>query len=116
MTIITFPLITKTFFFLRVFKTLTPIVVMLQRVIYDLKIFMLFFAILILLLSRTFAVLGLGNAAMRTDLTSRQKGRLVTKLRSYKDYQFIGLSWGDFMWTLRISIGDNSAIGDAAYL
>ena len=37
-------------------------------------------------------------------------------MHSYKDYKYIGLGWGDFMWTLRISIGDNSAIADARYL
>ena len=44
-------LIVKTFFFLRIFPTLTPIVVMLTNVIWDLKIFLLFYTILILLFS-----------------------------------------------------------------
>ena len=44
-------LIAKTFFFLRIFPTLTPIVVMLTNVIFDLKIFLLFYFILILLFS-----------------------------------------------------------------
>ena len=37
-------------------------------------------------------------------------------MSAYKDYKYIGLEWGEFMWTLRISIGDNSAIGDSAFL
>jgi len=41
-------LISKTFFFLRVFPLLTPIVVMLIDVINDLKVFMLFYFILVL--------------------------------------------------------------------
>ena len=44
-------LIAKTFFFLRIFPTLTPIVVMLTNVIFDLKIFLFFYFILILLFS-----------------------------------------------------------------
>ena len=44
-------LITKTFFFLRMFDSLTPIVVMITTVIYDLRIFLLFYTILILLFS-----------------------------------------------------------------
>ena len=70
MCIIVVLLITKTFFFLRIFPTLTPIVVMLTNVIFDLRIFLFFYFILILLFSQLFAVLGLGNAALRTDLSA----------------------------------------------
>lgn len=54
-------LITKTFFFLRIFPTLTPIVVMIQNVIYDLRIFLMFYLILIALFCQIFGILGLGN-------------------------------------------------------
>ena len=42
-------LIMKTFFFLRIFPTLTPIVVMITNVVYDLRIFLMFYAVLIFL-------------------------------------------------------------------
>jgi hypothetical protein len=58
-------LVSKTFFFLRIFPVLTPIVVMITNVIYDLRIFLLFYAILIALFSQIFAVLGLGNEWQR---------------------------------------------------
>jgi hypothetical protein len=51
----------KTFFFLRIFPTLAPIVVMLKTVIYDLRIFMFFYMILIGMYCQTFGILGLGN-------------------------------------------------------
>ena len=51
MCFIVFALIMKTFFFLRIFQTLTPIVVMLTNVVYDLRIFMLFYTILIFMFS-----------------------------------------------------------------
>lgn len=51
MCILVILLISKTFFFLRIFPTLTPIVVMLTNVIFDLKIFLFFYFILILLFS-----------------------------------------------------------------
>jgi len=51
----------KTFFFLRIFPTLAPIVVMLKTVVYDLRIFMFFYLILIFMFCQVFAVLGLGN-------------------------------------------------------
>ena len=46
---------------MRIFPTLAPIVVMLKTVIYDLRIFMLFYMILICMFCQVFAVLGLGN-------------------------------------------------------
>jgi len=51
----------KTFFFLRIFDSLSYIVTMIQRVIYDLRIFGLFYAILVILFSMIFAVIGVGN-------------------------------------------------------
>jgi hypothetical protein len=61
MMIIVILLIMKTFFFLRIFPTLTPIVVMITNVVYDLRIFLLFYTILIFLFCQIFAVIGLGN-------------------------------------------------------
>jgi hypothetical protein len=60
MIIIVLQVLFKTFFFLRVYPTLTPIIVMLKTVIYDLRIFMLFYFILIGLFCLSLAVLGLG--------------------------------------------------------
>ena len=51
MTILVLAITVKTFFFLSIYKTLTFIVVMLTNVIYDLKIFMFFFIILIFMLA-----------------------------------------------------------------
>ena len=61
MCVIVLALLVKTFFFLRIFPLLTPIVVMLSEVIYDLRVFLLFYVILISFFSQIFAVLGLGN-------------------------------------------------------
>jgi hypothetical protein len=49
MLIIVIQVLLKTFFFLRIFPSLTPVIVMLKTVIYDLRIFMLFYLILITL-------------------------------------------------------------------
>jgi hypothetical protein len=51
----------KTFFFLRIFPSLTPIVVMIQKVIYDLRIFLFFYTTMLFFFSLLFSVLGLGN-------------------------------------------------------
>ena len=47
MCVIVIQVLLKSFFFLRVFPVLTPVIVMLKTVIYDLRIFMLFYIILI---------------------------------------------------------------------
>ena len=105
-------LITKTFFFLRLFPTLTPIVVMITNVIYDLRIFLFFYFILILLFSQLFAVVGLGNRNLRTDLSPSKREALELAV----DYGTIGLHAGEFMWTLRMSMGDFAAIDEAMSL
>ena len=53
-------LIVKTFFFLRIIESFTPIVIMLIRVIYDLRIFLLFYTILLFMYSLIFSVIGVG--------------------------------------------------------
>lgn len=59
--------IPKTFLFLRVFGDLSYIVTMLVNVISDLKIFLLFYGILIFMFSQFLTILGLGNC--RIDIT-----------------------------------------------
>jgi hypothetical protein len=61
MTIILLMQILKSFFYLRIFQWLSYIVTMIYTVVSDLKVFGLFFTILILLFSMVFAVLGAGN-------------------------------------------------------
>lgn len=61
MTVILLMQILKSFFFLRIFQWLSYIVTMIYTVVSDLKVFALFFTILIVLFSMVFAVLGAGN-------------------------------------------------------
>lgn len=60
MILLVLTIIPKTFFYLRIFPSLTPIIVMLGEVVSDLKAFLLFFSILILMLGQVFAVLQCG--------------------------------------------------------
>ena len=101
MCILVLLLISKTFFFLRIFPVLTPIVVMITNVIYDLRIFLLFYLILIALFCQIFAILGLGN-----EMTDEIKNGGPAS-----EYQAVGLHFGEFFWTFRLSLGDFSAIG-----
>jgi hypothetical protein len=104
MCIIVILLIVKTFFFLRIFPLLTPIVVMISNVIYDLKIFLFFYLILITLFCQIYAILGLGN-----DYTNTIRGYIDPEGPSC-EYQAVGLHFGEFFWTFRLSLGDFSAI------
>jgi hypothetical protein len=53
-------MIIKTFFFLRIRESFTPIVIMLTNVIYDLRIFLMFYSILLFIFSLLFSVIGVG--------------------------------------------------------
>jgi hypothetical protein len=53
--------IRRTFNFLRVFDSLSPIVTMLNNVIWKLRFFLTFYFILVLLFSLMYGVLGVGN-------------------------------------------------------
>jgi len=68
MTVIMLMQISKTFFFLRIFESLSFLVTMIYQVISDLKVFLLFFSILIVLFAMVFAVIGIGNTNIRGDL------------------------------------------------
>ena len=128
MCIIVIFLIIKTFFFLRIYPTLTPIIVMLKRVVYDLRIFLFFYMILITLFSQLLAVLGLGNnydrevvEELQTDINGIQtlvKKTLETKVDATEgtEYNAVGLHIGNWAWTLRLSMGDGSAIGPSTSL
>ena len=60
MLVIIILLIFKTFFFLRIIESYTPIVIMLVNVMYDLRVFLLFYFILLLMYSLLFGVIGVG--------------------------------------------------------
>lgn len=51
----------RTFKFLRIFQALSPIIIMIRNVFFDLLPFMTFYIILITLLSLIYGVLGIGN-------------------------------------------------------
>ena len=136
---------------------------MLKTVIYDLRIFMLFYTILIGLFCMVFAVLGLGAGydengewfpeeeegedeedegydAVDIELKDEESGnykryrflkpvfKRLLKAKAgagggggggedpAKDYQAVGLMAGDFIWTLRLSMGDGAAIEAAKKL
>ena len=85
MIIITVVCLLKTFFFMRIVKSFSYIVTMIISVVADLKVFMLFFFILIIMFSMIFNVISPNPA---------------------DEYRHVGLFWGNVLTTLRLSLGD----------
>ena len=75
----------KTFAYMRIFKEFSSIVTMINCVIIDLRIFMVFFFILIVFFSIILDVIGRNNAA---------------------EYKKVGFFSGSLLSTLRLSLGD----------
>ena len=75
----------KTFFFMRIFTSFSYIVTMITNVVIDLKIFLIFFAILIIMFSMIFDVIARNEAP---------------------EYSKIGFFWGNVFTTLRLALGD----------
>lgn len=108
--------IRRTFSYLRIFKSLSPIVTMLQNVIWDLRVFLTFYVILTLLFSLMYGVLGLGNSKIPGGFRDAYFDEQAQELSSDApgiEYDKIGLFFGNFIQTIRLSMGDFAAI-DAA--
>jgi type IV secretory pathway TrbL component len=69
MLVIIILLIIKTFFFLRIIESYTPIVIMLVNVIWDLKVFLFFYFILLMMYSLLFGVIGVGLDSVQPNDT-----------------------------------------------
>jgi len=75
----------KTFFYMRIVSSFSYIVTMIISVVYDLRVFLLFFIILIVMFSAIFDVITKNNAS---------------------EYNDLGPFMGNVMTTLRLSLGD----------
>lgn len=113
----------KLFNIMKIFGFLTPIVVMLQNVIYDLRIFLFFFFMLTFMFSLITCVMGLGNRMVEGPFRN-----------AYKDYDFkkpydecggtmpgieynqIGMQMGNFLSVLRVGIGDFAILDFVGFL
>ena len=60
MIFVTFLMLIKTFFFLRVFRELSQVVTMMKQVSYDLRVFMFFYFILIWMCTLVFNIIEVG--------------------------------------------------------
>ena len=82
---------------------------MIYTVISDLKVFLLFFTILIVLFGQIFAVIGVGNYkvdnALQEYVKANEAGEESGDI-TFEEYDKIGLFLGTLMSTLRIAMGD----------
>jgi hypothetical protein len=124
--------ITRTFGFLRIYEDLSPIVTMLKNVVYDLRIFLLFYTILVFGFSLPFCILGLGNFRVPGGFKDhfvpdygfdelREVERIEDVIEEGEEYpgmeyQHIGMFCGYIMQTLRLSMGDGQAIDASIFL
>lgn len=118
MTVVLFLGMGKTFFFLRIFESFSPIVTMLSFVIKDLLPFTIIYAILCLMFAMQFAIMGLGN--------KRVKGKFrdtYANEESDKDFGVVNSEYnqipqiiGNTLTIFRISMGDYAIIPASNYL
>jgi hypothetical protein len=85
MLISTMLLLVKTFFFLRIFKDLSFLVTMVKQVFLDLRVFMLFFSILLLMFAIMFSILDIGNYEYSDDENIRN----VLNLASFSGQEYL---------------------------
>lgn len=99
--------IVKTFFYLRVFESLSYIVTMLKNVIYDLRVFLIFYFMVIFLFGLIFGVLGVGNMQAPGDYKELRDDPPETYYDiPYEEYDQVGMFVGNFIYVMRASIGD----------
>lgn len=103
----------KSFFFLRIFDKLSPIVTMINAVVKDLEVLIVFFFMLIIIFGMIFAVIGVGNTTIpggfreysdRIDAHNEEQNDILEVPSG--EYKMIGLFWGNMVATLRMSLGD----------
>lgn len=130
MIIIVFMALIKTFFFLRIFESFTPLVVMLTKVVSDLKIFLFFYAILLIFFGNAYAVLGVSNynrpggfkekygKELKQGISKDTDSEILENFLEIpgSEYLNVGLYFGEIMYTFRASIGDNAIIDSSPYL
>jgi len=104
----------KTFHYLRIFGDLSPIVTMLTNVMIDLRIFMMFYIILIVLFSLLLGILGIGNKHIKGGFKDKYGTASVSDGYPGSEYENVGLYLGNILTVLRMSMGDFGF--DSAYL
>jgi len=107
----------KTFFFLRIFGPLAPLVSLMKTVIVDLVPFVVFYALLLFKFDLILGVVGYENLFFGYDLQDVTDAVKEDNPNEYPgfEYQAIGHPVGNFITVFRMSMGDND-LGPIIYL
>lgn len=102
--IVTFFLLIKTFFFLRIFGELSYLVTMMKQVVYDLKVFMIFYFILIWIAALILNIIELGNFSEHRNVANKK----LLKATTYPgiEYKELPKFLRQVVGAIRISLGD----------
>ena len=73
---------------------------------YDLRIFLIFYTIVVFLFSLVFCVLGIGNPQIHGQFQHFVSSLPEDEPYPYSEYTFIGMFWGNIIYVLRASVGD----------
>ena len=113
MLIYTMIMMLKTFFYLRIFKSLSFLVSMLGQVMHDLKPFMTFFLIIVWMLGLVFALTDWGNF----EYSDNDDVRTIqyTPAGPDKEYLFLHKFFARMVFVCRISLGDFN-FDDSTYM
>jgi len=103
----------KSFFFMRMFTSLSFLVKMIMQVFYDLKVFLLFFVILIYLFAMFYAIIDMANFVMSDDPDLRAVE--ASPFAPEKEYDLIPRFMAQLFIVLRISLG-NFDYGSSTYM
>lgn len=109
MILVTLSIIIKSFFFLRIFSSLSFLVSMFQQVINDLKPFLGLFAIILFLLSLILGIIDWGQYEYDNDRLVREIQ--YTSTGPDKEYMEMPKIFSRFIYMARLSIGDNNFDG-----
>ena len=97
----------RSFKYLRIFTSFSPIVTMVTNVIFDLKQFIFFYFMLCGLLALILGILQTGNINMDGEFKQAYDGSF---LYPGSEYRYMSLMFGNFFSMMRVSIGDTAMI------
>lgn len=99
----------KTFYFVRIFKNFSGIVIMLIGVMIELRIFLFFYMFIVYLFGLIFMVIGAGNKNVPGKLNDEYLQAMESNEEFElpgPEYKNIGMFWGNLMYVFRTSVGD----------
>ena len=131
MIFVTFMLLIKTFFFLRIFDNLTRLVIMIKEVVFQIVEFLIFYFIFIFMFSIIIGIIGVGHYNLENDIDIMvgdypsfeydklkfstkyaDEGRTIIESKDRKPWAFVA----NVLFVLRYSLGDYGEFREIEFL